>query len=253
MKTLVVDDEASARSRLTRLLAAHAHVNLLGEAHDGLEAVKQIERLHPDLVFLDIEMPGLSGFEVLKAVRRGISPPLVIFVTGYDQHALAAFHANALAYLLKPVEPERLEQAVERAQRLSAFTDERDQECATLMRIAREAPKGMRHVVCRRGDRLLLMSPEQILWFQMDAGIVRARTATESFWVNYQLGELERSLPPHMFFRARRDVLVNIERVTEIRPDFRSGFVLIMADAMNTEIAVSERRAKPLRLRLPGL
>jgi two-component system, LytTR family, response regulator len=253
MRTLIADDEASARSRLTRLLRAYEHVDLLGEAHDGLEAVRQIEKLRPDLVFLDIEMPGLTGFDVLKAVRHAVSPPLVVFVTGYDQHALAAFEANALAYLLKPVEHQPLERAVERAHRLNTFRHERDQECATLMRIAREAPHVMRHVVCRRRDRLLLMSPEQIQWFQMDAGIVRARTATESFWVNYQLGELERSLPPHMFFRARRDVLVNIERIKEIRPDSRSGFILVMADAMNTEITVSERRGKPLRLRLPGL
>jgi DNA-binding LytR/AlgR family response regulator len=253
MRTLIVDDETSARSRLTRLLAAHSGVDLLGEAHDGLQAVRQIEKLQPDLVFLDIEMPGLTGFEVLKAVRPEVPPPLVIFVTGYDQHALAAFDANALAYLVKPVEHERLGRAVERARRLTTFRHERDQECVTLMRIAHDAPNVMRHVVCRRRDRLLLISPEHIQWFQMDTGIVRARTATELLWVNYQLGELERSLPPHMFFRARRDVLVNIERVKEIRPDARSGFVLIMADAMSTEITVSERRGKPLRLRLPGL
>jgi two-component system, LytTR family, response regulator len=253
MRTLLVDDEASARSRLERLLTVHPYIQLVGEAHNGLDAVKQVEQLRPELVFLDVEMPGLNGFEVLKSIRDSISLPLVIFVTGYDEHALAAFEANALAYLLKPVEPERLKAAIDRAYRLTAFTEEHDHARDVLMRIARGTPTVMRHVVCRRGDRLLLMGPEQILWFHMESGIVRARTATESFWVNYQLGELERSLPANMFFRARREVLVNLTRIRELRPDFKSGFVLVMADAVNTEIAVSERRAKPLRARLPGL
>jgi two-component system LytT family response regulator len=254
MRTLIIDDEASARSRLMRLLKGHAGIEVVGQADNGLDAVTQIERLRPELLFLDIEMPGLSGFEVLRAVSSTIAArPLVIFVTGYDQHALAAFGANALAYLLKPVEPERLTQAVERARRLSAFTDEKEREHTTIMRVARESPTVMRHVVCRKADRLLLVPPEQILWFAIDAGIVRAHTATESFWVNYQLGDLEAALPPELFFRARREVLVNIGRIKEIRPYFKSGFLLIMSDAANTKIAVSERRAKPLRLRVPGL
>jgi two-component system LytT family response regulator len=125
MRTLVVDDEGSARSRLMRLLKGNAGIEVIRQADNGLDAVTQIERLRPELLFLDIEMPGLSGFEVLRAVSSTIALPLVIFVTGYDQHALAAFDANALAYLLKPVESERLTQAVERARRLSAFTDEK--------------------------------------------------------------------------------------------------------------------------------
>jgi DNA-binding LytR/AlgR family response regulator len=253
MRTLIVDDEGSARSRLMRLLKGHAGIEVVGQSDNGLDAVTQVERLRPQLLFLDIEMPGLSGFDVLRAVSSAIAMPLVIFVTGYDRHALAAFDANALAYLLKPVEPERLTQAVERARRLSAFTDEREREHTTIMRVARESPTVMRHVVCRKADRLLLVPPEQILWFEIDAGIVRARTATESFWVNYQLGDLEAALPPELFFRARREVLVNIGRIKEIRPYYKSGFLLVMSDAANTEIAVSERRAKPLRLRVPGL
>src|ERR1041385_3912512 len=107
MRTLIVDDEESARARLGRLLEAHPGIVIAGEARDGIEALGKIEELHPDLLFLDIEMPGLNGFEVLHSIPGDVTMPLVIFATGYDQHALAAFEANALAYLLKPVEPDR--------------------------------------------------------------------------------------------------------------------------------------------------
>lgn len=253
LRVLLADDEASAHSRLRRLLAAHANLTIVGEARDGLQAVQQIEKLQPDVVFLDIEMPGLSGFEVLRALPREIALPLVIFVTGYDQHALAAFEANALAYLLKPVDPEQLARAIERASQLNAFAADRQSEGDRLLRIARAAPVTLRQIVCRKHDRLVLLAPEQILWFELENGIAKARTATECFWVNYQLGELEALLPADQFFRARREVLVNLRGIRELRPYFKSGLLLIMADAAATEIIVSERRVPELRERLPGL
>jgi two-component system, LytTR family, response regulator len=253
MNVLLADDEASAHSRLRRLLQAHDQLTILGEARDGLQAVQQIEKLRPDVVFLDIEMPGLSGLEVLRALPPEVPPPLVIFVTGYDQHALAAFEANALAYLLKPVDPEQLARAIERAERLNAFAADREKEGERLLRIARAAPVTLRQIVCRKHDRLLLVPPEQILWFEVESGIVKARTANESFWVNYQLGELETGLSPDQFFRARREVLVNLGGIREIRPYFKSGLLLIMSDAAATEVIVSERRVPALRERVPGL
>ena len=251
MKCLIVDDEEPARARMRRLLAAFPDLEIAGEARDGLEAVRKIEELRPDLLFLDIELPGLAGFEVLHSLPRDMAPPLVIFVTGYDQHALAAFEANALAYLLKPVEPERLAQAVDRARKLAG--GERAREGERLRKIADESARMLRQVVCRKRDRMLLIPPEQILWFQVENGIVKAHTADDTFWVNSQLSELESGLPAEMFFRARREVLVNVERIKEVRPYFKSGFLLIMADAGTTEIVVSERQARLFRQRIPGL
>jgi DNA-binding LytR/AlgR family response regulator len=251
MKCLIVDDEEPARARMRRLLAAFPDLEIAGEARDGLEALRKIEELRPDLLFLDIELPGLAGFEVLHSLPRDVPPPLVIFVTGYDQHALAAFEANALAYLLKPVEPERLAQAVDRARKLAG--GERAREGERLRKIADESARLLRQVVCRKRDRMLLIPPEQILWFQVENGIVKAHTADDTFWVNSQLSELEAGLPAEMFFRARREVLVNVERIKEIRPYFKSGFLLIMADAGATEIVVSERQARLFRQRIPGL
>jgi len=251
MRCLIIDDEEPARARLGRMLATLAGIEVIGEARDGLEALSRIESLQPDLVFLDIQMPGLSGFEVLQSLTPQAVMPLVIFVTGYDQYALAAFEANALAYLLKPVEPERLVQAVERARKLSGAKG--DAERAQMLRVAREAPKTLQQIVCRRRDRLVLVPPEQICWFQVEDGVVKAHTASESFTVNYQLGELEAGLPAEVFFRARREVLVNLTRLREIRPYFKSGFLLAVADTAGTEIVVSERQARSLRQRIPGL
>jgi two-component system LytT family response regulator len=253
MRSIIVDDEESARTRLTRLLAAHPDIEVAGEARDGLEAVEKIEELRPDLLFLDIELPGLTGFEVLQSVQRTVTLPLVIFVTGYDQHALAAFEADALAYLLKPVAPERLAQVLDRARQFGAAQGGEDREREHILRVARESPKGLRHIVCRKRDRLLLLPPERIFWFQSEDGIVKAHTESEVFWVNYQLGELESSLPDDLFFRARREVLVNVSKIKEIRPYFKSGFLLIMSDAAAAEIVVSARQVHPFRQRIPGL
>lgn len=254
MRSLIVDDEEPARARLSRMLGAHPDIEIAGEAVDGLDAVEKIEELRPDLLFLDIEMPGLTGFEVLRAVRRNIAMPLVVFVTGYDQHALAAFEADALAYLLKPVAPERLAKVLERARRFEGSRDEREREGEQVLnKVLSEPPKNLRHVVCRKRDRLLLLPPENIFWFASEDGIVKAHTESDVYWVNYQLAELEASLPKELFFRARREVLVNVNKIKEIRPYFKSGFLLTMSDAGATEIVVSARNVHPFRQRIPGL
>lgn len=253
MRSIIIDDEESARSRLARLLAAYADVEVVAEARDGLDALEKTESLRPDLVFLDIEMPGLGGFEVLRSLRPNVPLPLVIFVTGYDQHALAAFEANALAYLLKPVRQERLAQAVEHARKLIGASSAREREQQHVTEIARESPKPLRQIVCRKRDRLVLVPPDQILWFRMEDGIVKARTDHETYQVNYQLSELETRLPGEQFFRARREVLINLNRIKEIRPYFNSRFLVVMSDAAGSEIALSARQAHQFRQRIPGL
>jgi two-component system, LytTR family, response regulator len=170
MRSLIVDDEAAARSRLRRLLAGHSEIEVIGEARDGLEALAQIERLQPDLLFLDIEMPGLSGFDVLRSISSSVALPLVIFVTGYDQHALAAFDANALAYLLKPVEADRLAHDVDRARRLDAVAGDKETERQRISRAVDNAPRVFRQIVGRKRDGLVLMAPENILWFDVRDG-----------------------------------------------------------------------------------
>lgn len=253
MKCLIVDDEAPARSRLGRLLRAHPEVEIAGEASNGLEAIEQIEQIRPDVVFLDIQMPGLDGFGVLRSLPAGEPKPVVVFVTGFDQHALEAFEANALAYLLKPVEAERLTLVLERAGRLCIHQEQRADDDRRSAETARALTPKLAQIVGRKRDRLLLLSPGDIVFFAAEDGLIKAKTATESYLVNHQLAELETSLAEGNFFRARRQVLVNLRAVKEIRPYFKSSFLLIMNDAGATEIAVSERQAKQLRRRIRGL
>jgi DNA-binding LytR/AlgR family response regulator len=253
MRTLLVDDEPGARLRLRRLISTCTQVEISGEAADGVEAVKEIERLRPDLVFLDVQMPGLDGFDVLRALSASSTIPLIIFVTGFHEYAIKAFEANAVAYLLKPVETERLHAMIERAWRLHSFVEERDLNDRNVKAALSSACPQLEHIVVRRLDRLLLLEPREIVFFYMDHGLVRARTAAESYWVNYQLSELESALAAANFFRAHRSTLVNLKAVREIRTDGRSGFVLVMADSEQTQIDVSDRQARLLRARIPGL
>jgi two-component system LytT family response regulator len=126
LRSLLIDDELNARTRLHRLLQHEERILIVGEAKDGLEAAAEIERLQPDLIFLDIQMPGLDGFEMLQALPASLPKPLVIFVTGFHEHAMAAFNANAVAYLLKPIDVERLRETVKRAWQLHHSFDHTD-------------------------------------------------------------------------------------------------------------------------------
>ena len=252
MRVLLVDDETSARRRLARLLEVYSDVEIVGQAQDGLEALALMESTKPDLIFLDIRMPELDGFGVIRAIPSTLKMPLVIFATSYDEHALEAFDANAIAYLLKPIEVERLTSAVDRARRLLGSDKERAEDEQRVQAMA-VSGKRLQRIVCRKHNRLVLLDPTEILWFYIDGGIVRAQTASENYWANYQLNQLEAGLDPELFFRARREVLVNLSKIRSLKPYDGSTFVLVMSDPHETEVLVSERRAKDLRSRLPGL
>lgn len=253
IRSFLADDEQAARLRLRRLLNDHPQIQIIGEAANGIEAVEAIERLRPELLFLDIQMPGLSGFEVLKALSKDAPRPLTIFVTGFHEHALEAFRARAIAYLLKPIEEDHLREMIERAAHLLASIPSREEEDRNVNRLLGDDLPPMEQIVARKANRVFLLDPTDALFFYMDGGIVRVRVENDTYWVNYQLGELEQALVPRGFFRARRSSLVNLKRVKEIRSDPRSSFVLVMRDAKNTEVEVSERQGRALRARIPGL
>jgi DNA-binding LytR/AlgR family response regulator len=253
IRAFLADDEQAARLRLRRLLDDIPQIEIIGEATNGIEAVEAIERLNPQLLFLDIQMPGLSGFEVLRSLSKDTPRPLTIFITGFHEHALEAFRARAIAYLLKPIEEDHLKEMVERAGHVLASVSSRDEEEQNVDSLLRDDTLPMEQIVARKANRVFLLDPSEAIFFYMDGGIVRVRVENDTYWVNYQLGELEQALSSRGFFRARRSSLVNLKRVKEIRSDPRSSFVLVMRDAKNTEVEVSERQGRMLRSLIPGL
>jgi two-component system, LytTR family, response regulator len=252
IRSLIIDDEEAARQRLRRLLQVHPEIDIVGEASDGIEALDAIERLWPQLLFLDIQMPGLTGFEVLRNLPAGVERPLIIFVTGYHEHALEAFRARAIAYLLKPVEEDHLAEMIDRARRL-LNSSHSDADEANLDGLLRENGRIAEQMVGRKANRIVLLDPSEALFFYMDAGIVRVHMEHDTYWVNYQLGELEEALAGRGFFRTHRSSLVNLKRVKEIRSGIRGSLILVMADSQSTEVEVSNRQGRALRERIPGL
>jgi two-component system, LytTR family, response regulator len=253
LKALLVDDEAFARLRLRQLLADCSSVTIIGEAANGLEAIERVRELAPDVLFLDIEMPGLNGFEVVRALADSPSKPLVIFVTGYDQYALAAFEANAIAYLLKPVEHERLMEVVDRAGLICSSAAAQKQEHKKVERTLTNLRPRLRQIVARKGRDLILIRPEEIVLIKVEESVVTAQGAKEAYVVNYPFPELESNLPVELFFLARRSVLINLSKIAKITPFLKNSFLITMNDSAQSTVQVSERQARLLRQRLPGL
>jgi len=246
IKALIADDEASARSRLRKLLAPYAFDLVEGDAHDGLAALEAIRKHQPQVVFLDIEMPGLGGFEVIDALAPE-ARPLIVFVTAYDEHALAAFEANAVAYLLKPVVDERLRTVVARVEQLLRSPADASREIARAGAIATSRPQLLQHVLAIQGDGYALIPTSDVCFFQVEDGVTHAHTATASHRTHYAIGRLEVRLPTPPFFRAHRSTIVNLDKVAKINPLFKGSLLLTLKDSRGSEIQVSERQAKAVR------
>lgn len=228
IRALIADDEPAARARLRRLLDHHPEIRIIGEAENGIDTLQSIERLRPELLFLDVEMPGLNGFEVLKGLSADIPRPLTIFITGFHEYALEAFRERAIAYLLKPIEEEHLREMVMRAAALIQSNSFRRVEDEKVNRLLGSATHTMQQIVARKVNRVFLINPSDAVYFYMDGGILRMRVESDTYWVNYQLGELEEVLEERGFFRAHRSFLVNLARIKELRLDPRSTIVLVM-------------------------
>ena len=247
LRTLVVDDEAPARERLSNLLAANDLVELIGEAKNGAEAVERIELSSPDLVLLDIQMPVLNGFEVLEAIEE---PPAVIFVTAYDEYAIRAFEVNALDYLLKPFSQERLDKSIARAHQELATGQDFAKKIEPLLQSFSDEQRYLRRLAVRGDDRLLVIAAGDIDWMEAKGGGVLLHVGTEEHAVNRTLSQLESRLDPALFFRAHRSLIVNLDRVQEIVPWFAGGHKLRLTTG--AEVDLSRSRAKELR-QLMGL
>ena len=246
ISALIADDEASARSRLRKLLAPYSFALVEGDAHDGLAGLEAIQKHRPQVVFLDVEMPGLNGFEVVEALTPEVMP-LIVFVTAYDEHALAAFEANAVAYLLKPVVEDRLRTVVSRIEQLVRSPDEVAQQAVRANAAASARPQPLHHVLALQREGYVLIPLNEVCFFQVEDGVTHAHTATASHRTHYAIGRLEVRLPTPPFFRAHRSTIVNLDKVAKINPLFKGSLLLTLKDSRGSEIQVSERQAKAVR------
>ena len=246
IRALIADDESSARSRLRKLLAAHPGIVIEADAQDGVETLEAIRKFRPAVVFLDVQMPGLNGFEVIQALTPE-ELPLIVFVTAYDEYALAAFEANAVAYLLKPVERSRLQSVVQRLEQIAGTPGEATQEQVRTNVVARSQPQPLHHVLALQRDRYLLIPLTDVCFFRVEDGVTRVKTATALHRTHYAIGDLEARLPSPPFFRAHRSIIANLDMVASISPMFKGSLQLTMKDAVSSEIQVSERQAKVVR------
>jgi len=226
MRVLLVDDEPLARKLLRELLAGIAGIEIAGEAASGPDAVEQIRGLQPDLVFLDVQLPALDGFAVLE--KAGPSLPAVIFVTAYDDYAVRAFDADALDYLLKPFDAERLARAVERAHaRMASHDSAHILQAVRRLAERSEAPEAPRRIPVHVGGAVRFVEPATIDWIEADGKMVRLHRGKEQLATRQALGDLEELTGPG-FLRVHRSALVNVAAITEVQPWFHGDYVIVL-------------------------
>jgi len=241
--TVVVDDEKLALEELRFLLRDYPEVDVVGSAENGLQAVDLIEKLEPDLVFLDVQMPGLDGMGVIRTLReKSEDLPHFVLVTAFDHYALEAFRVEALDYLLKPVEKSRLDETIQRAQRV--FGEHRAGEPVQLTPKSKERTK----ILVKSSGRSFIVDANDIVYATIDEGVITIVTSSLEGESNYKtIEELQSNLDPDTFWRVHRSYLVNINRIREVIPWFKSSYQIRMDDKKHTEIPVSRVQTKRLR------
>ena len=249
LRTVVVDDEQLARDELRFLLEQLGGIEIVAQAGNGVEALRVIEDLQPDLVMLDVQMPGLTGFEVARRVVEAGLDSQLVFVTAYDQYAIDAFDVNAVDYLLKPVEAERLATAVERVRkRLMTDKPKKDNDLEPLLQMLADRQGRREQLAIKIDERFLLVQTDEVVHASVEDDQIRVVTNSLSGTSNYRtLDELQTRLDPAVFWRVHRSHLVNINKIKEIVPWFSRNYILKMKDAKGTEIPVSRSQTRRLR------
>jgi two-component system, LytTR family, response regulator LytT len=248
LTALVADDEQLAREELCFLLGQMDGVNVVAQAANGVEALDEIARVSPDVAFLDVQMPGLTGFEVARRLLQHGDGPGVIFVTAFDRRAIEAFEVNAVDYLLKPVDLRRLEQAIARARTRRRDSQPIAGQLDKLVRLMAGQKDRREQVAVKVNDRFVLVQSDDIIYASLAEDSITIVTGQVSGTSNDRtLDELHARLDPEVFWRVHRSHLVNINKVKEIVPWFSRNYILRMADAKATEIPVSRSQTKRLR------
>jgi len=222
MRVLIVDDEPLACERIRTLLRGEPDVEIAGECHDGKSAVERIRRLVPDLIFLDVQMPEMNGFEVLQMLE---TVPPVIFVTAFDEFAVKAFEVHALDYLLKPFDRERFQKALARARH-----SDMAEKLRGLLAHLREHKPYLDRLVVKTGGRVVFLAADEIDYVEAEGNYVRLHVGRESYLLRQTISNLDSQLDPAAFVRIHRSTIVNLSRVKELHPLFRGDFTVLLRD-----------------------
>jgi len=247
---LIVDDEQPARDELAFLLQEFPEVEVVGQGKNGLEAVSLVRELNPQLVLLDVQMPGLDGLGVIKRLLdRKVRMPLVVFVTAYDHYAVQAFEVNALDYLLKPIARSRLEKTIAKVQRMVETAESPDGRMERLVQLVQELPSSVpTRLVVKSGGRLVLVNSDDVVYASIQDGVISIVTKEIEGQSNFRtVEELQGNLDPDTFWRVHRSYLINVNRIKEVVPWFKSSYQLKMDDRKQTEIPVSRSQTRRLR------
>jgi two-component system, LytTR family, response regulator len=232
IRALIVDDETHARSRLRQMLKPESDVETIGECANGGQALDSIKSLNPDLVFLDVQMPKLSGIEVCEKLATSHAPmPLVIFVTAYDEFAVRAFEVHAVDYLLKPFDRERLQKSLQHVRTQLDRSKSQPVINAHLAALLEEFRPGVRkfdRLVFKQDGRVVFLRIENLDWVEADGNYVRLHAGTDSHYVRETLAGIEAQLPADKFLRISRSVLVNLDRIKEMQPLFYGDYVVLL-------------------------
>jgi DNA-binding LytR/AlgR family response regulator len=240
MKALIVDDEYPARMELRYHLAQFPDVEVIGEATNAREAMRLIEALEYDVIFLDVQMPGMSGVDLVKQLRDRPTCPKVVFVTAYENYAVPAFELRAVDYLLKPIIPERLAETIQRLR-------EAGQPTAVAATVQEEKKPSLAFLMAEKDEKQRPLPLNDIVYIFSEGYNVWVQTYAERFQARYTLQELTERLPADQFFRCHRSYLINLFQVKEISPYFNGAYILKMKDKDHSEVLVSRANVKRLK------
>ena len=246
IRVLLVDDEPLAREMIREMLKTDVEVEIVGECVNGREAVEAIQEHNPDLIFLDVQMPEVGGFEVLEALKSETIPH-VIFVTAYDQYAVRAFEVHALDYLLKPFDRERFESAWRRAkaQILASRNGEMDQRILAILEELKAGSKYLERLVIKSGGRVFFLETDDIDWIEAEGNYVSVHTGKKSHLLRETISSLEAQLDPKKFLRIHRSSIVRIDRIKELQPWFHGEYRVILQDG--TQLTLSRNYRENLQ------
>ena len=252
IRTIIVDDEPLARKRLRALLAGEEEFEVVAECGNGEQAVEAIESMEPDLVFLDIRMPGMDGFDVLRNLSPGRFP-LVVFVTAYDRYAVQAFEVRALDYLLKPFDADRFAETLERVRgRLGSRRDRKPPpELREMLEVLEKTRAAQDRLLVKTGGRIFFVPMDGILWIEAAGNYVHVHTERDVYLMRMTMAGMEGDLPPARFVRVHRSAMVNLEKIRELVPLRKGDFKIVLLDGREIPLGRKYRAALEKRLGRP--